>query len=322
MKRQSFSILISLLLAYLIFLTVKPFISAILFSFVLAFVFSPLYAKLNSKINSKSISSAFTLLIILFLAIIPSLIIANSLAHESVAVYQKVKEKNLLQIATKYLESDFQKYISGIANNTLLFIAKSASNFILSIPQRALNLFIIVFLTYYLLKESSSLVSFVKKHLPLDERKKTLILEKFKSITGALIYGIILTAIIQGVLGGIGFAIFNIPSPILWGFVMAFASLIPFAGTALIWLPAGIIQIIQQDYFSGVGIIIFGALVVGTVDNLIKPKLIGRKANIHPTIILLGILGGLNLLGFIGLIIGPLILAISLELLKLKNDYD
>lgn len=220
---------------------------------------------------------------------------------------------------SKYLESDFDDQISGVINNALLLIVKSTSSFILSLPGLALNFFITLFLTYYLLKEAQIWIQNIKNYLPYSEKMKDAILEKMKRVTKALIYGTILTAIIQGFLGGIGFAIFNIPSPVLWGFVMAFTSVIPILGTAIVWLPAGIIQLFQGDYFSGFGIILFGALIVGTIDNVIKPKLIGKRADIHPAIVLIGIIGGLNFLGFIGLIIGPLILAVAFELVKIRK---
>jgi len=102
---------------------------------------------------------------------------------------------------------------------------------------------------------------------------------------------------------------------------MAITSVIPILGTGIVWIPAAIIQFFQGDLVAGIGIIILGATIVGTADSFIKPKLIEKKGNIHPAVVLIGILGGLNLLGFIGLIIGPLILEISLELFKLRNEF-
>ncbi|MBI2105965.1 AI-2E family transporter [Candidatus Woesearchaeota archaeon] len=319
MKKSYFLTVFILILIYLIFTTIKPLISSILSSFILAFVFYPLYLKINNKIKNSNVSSAITLIIILLLIILPSLLIINLLAQESLSVYQKVRYEDLSSLVSKYLESDFDDQISGVINNALLLIVKSTSSFILSLPGLALNFFITLFLTYYLLKEAQIWIQNIKNYLPYSEKMKDAILEKMKRVTKALIYGTILTAIIQGFLGGIGFAIFNIPSPVLWGFVMAFTSVIPILGTAIVWLPAGIIQLFQGDYFSGFGIILFGALIVGTIDNVIKPKLIGKRADIHPAIVLIGIIGGLNFLGFIGLIIGPLILAVAFELVKIRK---
>ena len=319
MKKPILLIVITLILIYTAFLTIKPLLTAILSSFILAFVFYPVYLKLNTKISNKNLCSLLTIILILLLIIVPTVLITNALAKESLTFYHKIKEKDFSLIISKYFESNFQQYIGSIVNESILYIIKLTSNFVLSIPNIALRFFVTIFLTYYLLKESQAFIEAAKRYLPFKESVKGEILERFSRVTKAIVLGTILTAIIQGILGGIGFAIFNIPSPVFWGFIIAIASIIPLLGTAIVWLPAGLIQLFQQDYFSGIGILLFGALIVGTVDNLIKPKLVGKRAKIHPAVILIGILGGIKLLGFIGLIIGPLILATAIELIKIET---
>ncbi len=321
MKKPLIFIVTLLILIYLSFLTIKPLFTAILSSFILAFVFYPFYAKLKSKIESKDLCALLTILVILLLIIIPTVFITDALAKESVTLYNKIKGDgfDLTPVLSKYFKSDSQQYIDSIIDGSILYIVKLTSNFILLIPNIALSFFVTIFLTYYLLKESSLFIDAAKKYMPFKEIVKEQILERFSKITKAIVFGTVLTAIIQGILGAIGFAIFSIHSPILWGFIMAAVSIIPLLGTSIVWFPAGIIQLAQQNYFSGLGILLFGALVIGTVDNFIKPKLVGKRANVHPAIILIGILGGLKLLGFIGLIIGPLILATAAELIKIET---
>src|SRR3989344_6598463 len=319
MKRPVLLVTVILILIYISFLIIRPLITTILSSFILAFVFYPLYKKLNAKINSKNLCSLLPIFIILLLIIIPSVFITNALAKESLVFYNKIKGKDFSLIISQYLEPDMQQYINSILDGSILYIIKITSSFVLSIPNIALKFFVTIFLTYYLLKESQVFIDTAKKYIPFKESIKEEILERFGRITKAIVFGTILTAIIQGILGIIGFVIFNIPSPFLWGFVMAIVSVIPILGTAIVWVPAGIVQILQQDYFSGIGILLFGALVVGTMDNLIRPKLVGKKAKIHPAVILIGILGDIKFLCFIGLIIGPLTLATAFELLKIKK---
>src|SRR3989344_5067793 len=312
-------IITTIILIYLSFLTIRPLLTAILSSFILAFIFYPAYKRLNSKINNKNLSSLIIVLVILILIIVPAILITNVLAKESVVLYHKIREKDFPSLLSKYFESNFQQYIGTIINNSVLYIIKLTSNFILSIPNIALSFFVTMFLTYYLLKESQNFINAAKRYLPFKESVKEEILERFSRITKAIVFGTILTAMIQGVLGGAMFVIFDIHSPVLWGFVMAIGSIIPLLGTATVWLPAAIIKFFQQDYVSSTGILLFGALIVGTVDNFIKPKLVGKRAKVHPAIILIGIIGGIKLLGFIGLIMGPLILATSIEMLMIEN---
>ena len=243
-----------LILIYISFLIIRPLITTILSSFILAFVFYPLYKKLNAKINSKNLCSLLTIFIILLLIIIPSVFITNALAKESLVFYNKIKGKDFSLIISQYLEPDMQQYINSILDGSILYIIKITSSFVLSIPNIALKFFVTIFLTYYLLKESQVFIDTAKKYIPFKESIKEEILERFGRITKAIVFGTILTAIIQGILGMIGFVIFNIPSPFLWGFVMAIVSVIPILGTAIVWVPAGIVQILQQDYFSGIGI--------------------------------------------------------------------
>ena len=143
----------------------------------------------------------------------------------------------------------------------------------------------------------------------------------------AVIYGSIIIAIIQGTLGGIGFAIFGVPSPLLWGVVMIFASLIPYIGSSIIWFPAAL-MLIFNGYFNseinpiikGILLILYGILIVGTADNILKPKIIGDKGGLHPVLVLLGVVGGLSFLGFIGMFVGPIILAMLVVFIKIYEE--
>ena len=140
----------------------------------------------------------------------------------------------------------------------------------------------------------------------------------------AIVYGSIVVALIQGTLGGIGFWIVGIPSPILWGILMSLFALIPMVGTGIIWVPASL-GMAAYGYLSGdtvmvwkaIGLFIYGVFVIAGIDNVLKPKIIGERAHVHPVIILLGVLGGLKFFGIVGFAVGPLILAIFITFLEI-----
>ena len=322
-KYNYFLVGVFILLFYLVYVIVKPVISAIFGSLLLAFTFYKMKYYTTKWIKNDMVSSFLTVIVMLLIIIIPSFVVINSLAKESVESYHKIfSEESIQELITKYSPSgQIGESVRVMINNLLFLIISSTSSVLLSIPSFALTIIITVSLAYYVLKESDALIDFFRKHLPFKESGKNLILNKLKLTTDALIFGTVLTAIIQGILGGIGFYIFGISSPVLWGFMMAAFSIIPLLGTGIIWAPAGIIQLAQGDTFSGVGILLFGALVVSTIDNIIRPKLIGDKANINPGVVLVGAVGGVAALGFIGLFIGPLALAIFLEILKFKEEF-
>src|SRR3989344_6923031 len=274
-----------ILIFYIVYIIVKPVISAIFGAFLLAFTFYKLNKFMIKIFKNEKICTFLTVVLMLLLIIVPSFIVINSLAKESVNTYHKIISEDVQCLITTYLDSNkFGEYVRVIVNNALVLIISSTSDILLSIPRFVLTIIMTILLTYYILKESDALLDFLKKHLPFKESGKNLLLERLKLTTDALIFGTILTAIIQGILGGIGFYIFGISSPILGGFMMAIFSIIPLLGTGIIWAPAGIIQLTQGDAFAGFGILIYGALIVSTIDNILRPRLIGKRANINPGI--------------------------------------
>jgi len=146
-------------------------------------------------------------------------------------------------------------------------------------------------------------------------------------VTFAVFYGNIFVAIIQGILGGVGFFVLGVESPVLWGFVMILFALIPYFGTAIIWLPAAL-NLLFKGYLEndasytarGIILIVYGILVISSIDNILKPRLIGSKAQVHPVLVLLGVLGGLSLFGFIGLILGPVMLALLMTFVDIYEE--
>ena len=163
------------------------------------------------------------------------------------------------------------------------------------------------------------MVKKIKYLIPLKNHYQNKIVKRFGSVTRAVVYGHFITALIQGMVGVFGLYIFGIKSPLVWGGIMMVACMIPFIGAPVVWFPLGAFKIISgmassnsSETIMGIGLLAYGFFIVASIDNLIKPKIIGDKAKIHPTIILLGILGGLAMFGIIGIVVGPLILSLFL----------
>lgn len=185
-----------------------------------------------------------------------------------------------------------------------------------------LGIFVLLFVMYYGFKDGRRFVQFIYESMPLRETYKDRLFRETQEVIDAVFVGNILVSVVQGTLGGLGFWAFGIPNPVFWGFVMTILAILPIIGTPVVWLPAGIILIATGDTFAGVGILIYGLLIVSTVDNFLKPKIIGGRSQVHPAIILLGVVGGLWVFGAIGFLLGPLILAIFGVLIGLfKSDF-
>ena len=333
-----FSVLfISILL--LAFYITRPFLSALITGAIVAYLSYPLYKKITVYTKNKSIAAFIATILIILLITVPFVIIIGLVSREAYTTYTTLSEQdlgtNFMKIACKdemsfscrtirnvlgFLpEKDLDYYMQVTIEKITTFILENISKFLASLPIIFLNLFIMAFVIYYLLKDGQYVAKRIKNILPLKETHKQQVLERFHSMTSAVFYGNLLVAIIQGVLGGIGFFILGIESPILWGFVMVVFALIPYIGTAIIWLPAALNLIflgyLQNDNsftVRGIILIVYGLFIISSIDNFLKPKIIGTKAKVHPILVLLGVLGGLSLFGFIGLILGPVLLALMI----------
>jgi predicted PurR-regulated permease PerM len=296
---------------------------------ILAFLFNPVYKLLLRKIKHKTTASLIVVLLVLLIIIIPFFIMVAGLVVQASTAYHNIQNINVLEGISDFAseivgsEVDLSEYFNGALYHVKNYIINSAPDVISSIAKTLLGLFIMCFTMFYLFKDGGKLWNTIKKHFPLKKDYKEALFGEFDKITKGVLYGQIVTAIIQGGIAGIGFFIFGIPNPIFWGFIMMVLSFLPVVGAPLVWVPASVIEIIQGNYLGGVGMFIFGLVIVSNVDEIIRAKLISVKTNIHPAIILIGVIGGLHVFGLIGLVLGPLILAILIVLLKAySRDFE
>ncbi len=335
-------LVIFLILLYVCFLILKPFIPAILTSVLVAYIFYPLYKGLYKKTKRKALSSFIITLLIILLVTIPMFFILNAIVKEAYSAYgtiTTVMEKgnkldvdcetgtlcNVLNTVRDLTNNPkLQFYIQDTIQSATTFISRNVSNFIFSAPRRILDIFIMFFLIFYLFKDGEKFIDKIKCLLPLKPAHRKRIIDQFKHIIYAVIYGYILMAVIQGLVAMLGFFIFKVPNPILWGIATMIAALLPFIGTTLVWLPIGT-YFILSGYMQGTGgliwkgvlIILYGFLIISSVDNIIRPKFISVTAKIHPVIALLGVVGGLFFFGFVGIFVGPLLIALLLTFIDI-----
>lgn len=325
----------------------RPFLPALFTGAIIAYLAYPLYQKVLSRIKNKNAASFLVAAVIVLLLTVPFISIIGIVSKEAYSTYTTLSQQNLgtnfLKItcgdesfwACKSMNSfigflpkdNLDYYLQVTIEKITGFIIRNVSNVLASIPSFLLNFFVMIFVVYYLLKDGDSIAKRIKGILPLKETHKQHVFDRFHHITYAMFYGNISVAIIQGILGAIGFMIFGVPSPILWGFVMVLFALIPYFGTAIIWLPASLnlifIGYLQSDnslITKGVLLIAYGIVVISSIDNILKPMIIGTKANVHPILVLIGVLGGLNLFGFVGLFLGPMMLALLMTFIDMYEE--
>ncbi len=315
---------------------IRPILLAIFLGALFAYIFYPLYKYLQKKFKKDALTSFLICLLAFLILVIPTAYFVKALVQESYFIYLLAKQKLAIGLFNDCSNS-FCELIGNFGRNEFInsqvkeilrmatdWIIQSGSNFLIALPKMILGLFVVFFTMFYFLKDGRKLLVKIHYYLNNHQKKYSQILMRLKEILHGVIYGYLLIALIQGALGALGFFIFGIPSPLFWGLVMAFLALIPFLGTGFIWVPAAIILLLNgifQDsmwlVFKGIGLFVYSFLVVGSIDNFLRPKLIGNKAKVHTAIIMAGIFGGVLVFGPLGVLIGPLVLALTAEMINL-----
>jgi predicted PurR-regulated permease PerM len=202
------------------------------------------------------------------------------------------------------------RQISAVLLSQSSKILKGVSGFLIAFFFTLLSL-------YYLFKDGERLFDALKGILPIPPRERDLLIGRFRDMVNATIFGGLLIALIQGVLGGMAFWVLGIASPLLWGTAMALFSFIPLGGTALIWIPAALLLIIQGAVAKGIILLAIGVFIISSVDNLLRPLVVGVQTHIHPLLLFFTVIGGLQAFGMIGIITGPLIASLCLTLIEI-----
>ncbi len=345
MKKEHFFLIFILLIAslsfYYLYRILSPFLTSMLWAILLAIAFYPLFLKLQRLFKNKKVLSSFVMtLLVVLVIVLPSGLLMVSLANEVVNFYHHLEEmiktgrlqsylirlgeipllKGALEKLKQYVDlsqvDPFNFLLKNIQQISA-FLFNQTSNILKSISTFVVGFFFTLLSLYYLFKDGDHFLSKIKEVIPLPSKERELILQRFEEMVSATIYGGILIAILQGILGGLSFWVLGLASPIFWGTAMAFLSFIPMGGTAIIWGPAAIFLLIQGSYLKGILLLGLGILLIGMVDNLLRPLLVSARTNIHPLLLFFSVLGGIQAFGMIGLVLGPLIITFFLTLIEI-----
>ena len=326
-----FFLLMLALVTLAFFWVLSPFYGAVFWGAVFAIVFSPLHLKLLRRMpTQRTVSAVLMLLVILLLVIFPLSVLSALLVQEATLVVQRVQSGELsfaryFQLIFDALPSWVMRLLErfgltslGLVQDRLTALLTRGSQVIagqaLTIGQNTfdflISFFIMLYLLFFFLRDASSLALRVKDTLPLAPDVKRRLTANFTTVIRATVKGNIVVACVQGALGGFIFWALDVHAPVLWGTLMAVLSLLPAVGAALVWLPVAIYFLVSGDVWQGVTLIAFGVLVIGLVDNLLRPILVGKDTRMPDYVVLLSTIGGLSLFGLNGFVIGPVIAAL------------
>ena len=327
----------------LFFSMISQFLMAIFLAGLFSALARPVYRRLNIQFRGRRhAASTLTLLLMIFVVLIPMLLLIGLVVGQAIDVGQTVVpwvRKNLEQPdeVTAYLQHlPFYEYLAPYRS---LILEKSAqlvgsiSNWIVVVLSQAtlgtanflFMTFVFLYTMYFFQMDGHKLIRRILYYLPLNSDDENLMLDKFTSVTRATLKGSLVIGALQGGLAGIAFAVVGIENAVFWGTVMAVLSVIPSIGSALIWFPAAVVMIMQGEYVAGIGLMAFCGVVVGSLDNVLRPILVGKDTKMHELLIFFGTLGGIFMFGISGIFIGPLIASLFITVWELYavafNDF-
>jgi predicted PurR-regulated permease PerM len=325
---KAFVVLLLLFITAVFLAMVWPFLMTILMAAIFAALTLPLYRRLKHWLGGRSsLAAALSLFLVFFGILLPLVALLGAVTAEGIKVSQAVRpwiQKQLTEPAAfsdllkeipfyehilPYKETIFLK-AGEMVGRLSTYLINSLSSVTVMTAQFIFMLFIFLYTMFFFLVDGREILSGILHYLPLKPEDQERMLGKFTSVTRATLKGIAVIGLIQGAMVGAAFAAVEFPSAIFWGTVAAVMSMVPGIGTAIVWLPGVIILFMGGHYAAAMGLLVFCILVVGGIDNFLRPRLVGKDTRMHELLILFGTLGGIIMFGVAGIIIGPIIAAL------------
>ena len=338
-----FALVTAALLAGALFLILRPFLVPILWSMLLALLLFPARQALGRRLGGRYALTALLLTLLTTIVLVAPLpLLAVAFASQAKDLFGRVQKvvadsgisgpDDLMDIpivsrSIRWVEAvspvDAQQIhgwlVSG-AQALLQGLVAVSGSFVLGTLNALVGLSIALFVLFFLLRDGDQMMATAVRLIPITPERRGQLVDHVAAVTRAVVFGSLLTALVQGVLVGIGFALVGLPSPVVFGAVAAVASLIPFVGTALVWVPAVGVLFLQGRWVAAIFLAAWSVAVVSSADNVVRPLFISGRAQISTLPVFLGLIGGLSAFGPIGLVVGPVVVALTLALLRFAEE--
>ena len=306
-----------------------PFFGAILWGTILAIVFAPFHRRMLKSLGRRTLAGLATVTLVLLIVILPLILVGALLLQEALGVYERFQSGELnfgryfeqvLGAAPSWISDwlgdlgliDFGSLTDRLSTAFVQggqLIAAKALNIGQNTFDFIVNLCIVLYLLFFLLRDGDYLAQRIRGAIPLHAGHQRELFNSFTTVIRATVKGTVVVAIVQGALGGFIFWFLGVHAPVLWAVVMAFLSLLPAVGSALVWVPVALYLLVTGAVWKGSVLIIFGVLVIGLVDNLLRPILVGKDTKMPDYVVLIATLGGMAIFGINGFVIGPVVAA-------------
>ena len=323
---------------YLCWLMLQPFVGVLAWAAVLVIIFYPVHKRLVQRTKKPALAALLSCVLVILIILIPVVLVTIAVLNELAGATQNIQAAltylldpnspmtgRFLRWASSYVDverirsgeylGEQLKGVSGqLAGRTLGVIG--------GLIGAIVQMFFVIFTMYYLFRDGDRIFDTIRDSLPLERKQAVAIMERSRDVIGASVYGVLAIGVIQGTLGGLAFWMLGVPSAIVWGVVMTFLSMIPMLGSFLVWVPAAIYLALTGHYVKAILLVLWGTLVIGMIDNFLRPKLVGSRTKLHELLIFFAVLGGLKVFGVLGIVLGPLVLAITLALVDVFRVVD
>jgi len=323
---------------YLCWLMLQPFVNVLAWAAVLVISFYPVHRRLVSRTRRPATSAMLSSLFVIIVILLPLLFLSLTVVNEMAGLLQNLQDGagklldpnspvvgrvtawlgqyvNIEQLSSQQFLLDRLKGLSGT-------IAGSAFGFVGGLLGVIVQVFFVIFTMYYLFRDGDRIMRALPEMLPLERAQSEVIFARTKDVISASLYGVLVIATIQGALGGLAFWTLGLPSAVVWAVTMIFLSMIPMAGAFIVWVPAAIYLAATGHWVKALILVAWGVLVIGTIDNFLRPRLVGEKTKLHELFIFFSVLGGLKVFGVLGIVLGPVVLAITLALLDVFRQAE
>jgi predicted PurR-regulated permease PerM len=330
-------------LAYLAWRIVTPIWQPLLWATLLGSLLAPANSRLATRLGGRArLASAITTFLTIVLFLLPVAVIAGAVAGQAAQLLQRLNSRapqatdastlDLTQVP--WLEQPLnwlgkhagisiiqvQDWLVSAGKYVLQFLASSGGTFVLGALGTLVSFLLMLFVLFFVLRDGPALAQKVVRMLPIEERMRGKLWQHLKEVTRAVFLGIGVTALVQGTLVGIAFWIAGLPSPLVFGVLAALFALVPFVGPVIVWGPGALYLASQGDYGHAIFLTLWGTIAVGMVDNFLRPLLISGRAEVPTLAVFVGVMGGLQAFGFIGLFVGPIVLGLLVALFRFQSD--
>ncbi len=337
-----FFVVCFLLVGYALFEIFSPFFSVLVWASVLTVIFHPVYTKILKRTREhRTAASLITCFLILLLIVLPVTSLAGMITQQSLALYhvvesslsapggdapsrlERIRNHPAVQWARDkagkwfgVTDADLEEYARQMFSTASKWIVAQGPS-LLRGAGGMLTGFLLMFITmFFLFRDGPALMEVISASNPLPVAYESEIIQKFRDVSYATFFGSIFTAIVQGFAGALLFWSMGVPSPLFWGAIVALVSLVPVVGAFLVWIPMSTYYYLIGQTTRGIILLAVGGIVVSSIDNVLKPLIIRGRTNMHPLLVFFGVLGGLQVFGFLGILLGPLTITIFISFLN------